>query len=142
MTIIATAFNVLIEKGLEKSVESKAREFLKKILLPNVITREVVEKYFRKALRLGVWKTLKPESRALILVLRKFPHPIKSPSLKSILHNLFLEIELFTFRGKALFYGFVIAIKNCLQRILENVSSLLALGISYLNNPPMYRIYG
>ncbi|RLG79468.1 MAG: hypothetical protein DRO13_06010 [Thermoprotei archaeon] len=70
---------------------------------------------------------------------------IKSPTLKSILYKIFLEIELYTLRGKALFYGIILAMKNTiykLQEVLKDYSKLLTLGIFYLNNPPMYRIYG
>ncbi|MDK6027914.1 hypothetical protein QPL79_00845 [Ignisphaera sp. 4213-co] len=87
---------------------------------------------------------LKPESRALLLALRRWG-VVKSSTLKSILLNIFLEIELCTVRGKALFYGIILTMKNCVEKainIVRDFGKILYTGISYLNNPPMYRIYG
>ncbi len=134
----------LAEKGLEQPVASRARELLAKMILPKRVTGEVIGKYVRKAIRVGAWKYLKQESRALLILTRRW-RLIKSPTLKSILYRLFLEIELYTLRGKALFYGIILAMKNTiykLQEVLKDYSKLLTLGIFYLNNPITYRIYG
>jgi len=137
----------LAEVGVETiggSIASRARELLARLLLPREISGEIVDRYIRKALRTNSWRILRPENRALLLALRKWGF-IKSPTLKSILYRIFLEIELYTLKGKALFYGIIIAMKNYMHRleeILRDVAKLLAIGISYLNNPPMYRVYG
>jgi len=113
---------------------------LAKLLLPGEVSGKIVDKYIRKALRTNSWRTLKPENRALLLALRKW-RSIKSPTLKSILYRVFLEIELHTLRGKALLYGIIPAMKNYMHRleeILRDTAKLLVIGISYLSNPPIY----
>jgi len=137
----------LAEVGMEiigGSIVDGAKDLLAKLLLPREISGKIVDRYIRKALRTNSWRVLRLENRALLLALRRW-RSIKSPTLKSILYRVFLEIELHTLRGKALFYGIIIAMKNYIHRleeILRDMAKLLAIGISYLNNPPMYRVYG
>lgn len=97
---------------------------------------------FRKALRLGLWGFLEPEKRALILVLRRWVGRVKSPVLIKILEEIYVEIELNTFRGRALFYGVLVALRSGLLEVLESLKFLLYLGISYLSNPPLFRFLG
>jgi hypothetical protein len=115
-------------------------------LLPRITSlRAVVEKLFRKALRVGAWSSLKPEQRALILALRKWRGGVRSRNLLKVVKRIFLEVELFTLRGRALLYGVAIAIKNGVnvaKDVLNNTGYILATGIMYLNNPPMLRVYG
>ncbi|MEM2021172.1 MAG: hypothetical protein QXP80_02960 [Zestosphaera sp.] len=47
------------------------KQLILKELPPAGFTLDVIEKMFRKALRLKTWRDLKPEARALILTLRK-----------------------------------------------------------------------
>jgi len=137
----------LAEVGMETiggSIADRAKDLLAKLLLPREISGKIIDRYIRKALRTNSWRALKPENRALLLALRRW-RSIKSPTLKSILYRVFLEIELHTLRGKALFYGIILAMKNYIHRleeILRDMAKLLAIGISYLNNPPIYRVYG
>jgi len=122
------------------SAATRAKELLTRLLLPGEVSGKIVDMYIRKALRTNSWRTLKPENRALLLALRRW-RSIKSPTLKSILYRIFLEIELHTLRGKALFYGIILAMKNHMHRleeILRNASKLLAIGMSYLNNSLMH----
>jgi len=131
-------------EAIEESIAGKARRLLSELLLPREISGKIVDRYIRKALRTNSWRTLKPENRALLLALRRW-RSIKSPTLKSILYRIFLEIELHTLRGRALFYGIILVMRSYIHRleeILKDVAKLLAIGISYLNNPPIYRIYG
>jgi len=123
----------------------KAKEVLLSIVAPDNISRAVVEKLFRKALRVGAWSSLKPEQKALILALRKWRGVVRSRNLLEVVKRIFLEVELFTFRGRALLYGVAIAIKNGVnvaKDVLNNTVYILATGIMYLNNPPMLRVYG
>ena len=129
---------------LSESIATRVKEILAEISLPKRITGIVVEKYIRKAMRLGIWRRLSIETRALLLALRRWGS-VKSPTLLSILRRVFLEIELCTFRGKALFFGILLSLKNSmnrLQNLVKSVAKILILGISYLNNPPIYRVYG
>lgn len=145
MGLIVSGLAELHEVGLGEELISKAKELLSKILLPKTITNKVVDMYVRKALRVGVWRFLKQESKALLHLTRKKVTVVKSLTLKSILLKLFLEIELHTFKGKALFYGIILAMRkpmHKLNELLKNIPQLLTIGISYLNNPPIYRIYG
>jgi len=141
----------LVASLLAEAAESLEGEFvesvkgaLAKIVIPERIDGVVVEKYVRKAMRFGVWGRLRPEARALLLALRRWG-PVRSPTLRSIVEGILLEIELCTVRGRALFYGIVVSLKSLgltTREALKNVARLLYLGISYLNNPPMYRVYG
>jgi len=130
------------ESGSE--IPHEARELLADLIIPKRITGDVVDKYFKKAIRVGVWRRFSHEKRAL-LYLSRFLRIIKSPVLRSILIEIFLEIELCTIRGRALFYGILVSLRSHLHRmreILRDVSRLLVIGLSYLHNPPMYRVYG
>ena len=143
MSIVVEEF----EKAIERSsivVESAKKVFLK-LVIPEKISRDVVEKFFRKALRTGVWRFLRAEQRALLLALRAWGREVRSRRLAEIVREIFLEIELSTLMGKALLYGIAIAIKNSvdvLKCAVKNLGYLLATGIMYLNNPPMLRVYG
>lgn len=131
---------------LDEDVGDSVRRVLSRMVLPRVITGEVVSRYVRKALRLGVWGRLAPETRALLLVCRRLARPVKSRVLAEILSETFLRIELAGLRGKALFYGVVEFVRRGLGSIedaLRSVGRVLCLGISYLNNPPpILRPYG
>ena len=143
MSIVAMELASL-SNALSTSLAERAKEILAKIILPEKISGSIVEKYIRKAMRLGVWRRLPLETRALLCILRKWKS-IRSPILTSILHGIFLEIELCTLRGKALFYGIILALKNPLNKLLELLRKpvqLLVAGLSYLNNPPIYRVHG
>jgi len=125
----------------DQPIVFRAKELLGRMLLPRVVSGEVVSRYVRKAFRVGVWRFLNQESRAILLITRRWGI-IRSPMLKSILYRLFLEIELCTLRGRALFYGILLALKSSvykLHEVLNDYQRLLALGIFYLNSPPMYR---
>ena len=144
MAVIAACLAELAGKGLGRQVVERAKGLLAKLILPREVTKQVVERYIRKAMQIHIWHRLGREERALLIVVRRF-NLVRSPVLRSVLHRIFLEIEMFTVRGKALFYGIIISMQSYMHRVSEehkNVSHLLATGISYLNNPPMYRIYG
>jgi len=143
MSFIVEGFEKAVEKGIV--VVEHAKKVLLKLFIPSKISRSVIEKFFRKALRTGIWKSLKPEQKALILALRIWRREVKARKLTEIVKGIFLEIELSTFRGKAFLYGIAITIKNrigILKNIFKNIGYILATGIMYLNNPPIYRVYG
>jgi len=126
------------------NVGSEALEVFNRIALPEYITGELISRYVRRAIRLGIWRRLKPESRALLLVARRFT-VLRSPTVTSVVRGVLLEIEVQTLRGRALLYGVLVALRDPLLRlagVLGDVAKLLVLGISYLNNPPMFRFYG
>jgi hypothetical protein len=117
----------------------------KELVLPKVITRDLIVSYVRKALRTRVWFSLSPYQRALLKALTlSRVYVVRSRVLKELITELLLIIERGTLKGKALWYGLVIALNMCkyLKNIVLNVETLLYLGINYLNNPPIFRPYG
>ena len=144
MTIIASQLAELIRRGPGRQVVEEAKGLLAQIILPRRITGRVIEKYIRKALIVRAWHRLGAEERALLILTRRLPR-VKSPVLTSVLRRILLKIEMLTVRGQALFYGIILTMQSTLGRILRpliNIPRLLAIGISYLNNPPHMRIYG
>ncbi len=133
------------EPYLNEDLESNIRDAISSLLVPRDITSEVVIKYVRKALRLGVWRRLAPETKALLLVCRRLVRLVRSRTLAQILSDAFLRIELAGLRGRALFYGAIEFVRRSLGSLEEvpfNAKKVLCLGIAYLNNPPMLRLYG
>jgi len=93
---------------------------------------QTIEKYIRKAMQTRTWYCLERIQRAILILTRRLPL-IKSPVLKSILYRIFLEIEMFTTRGKALFYGIIISMHNTLDRLHELlVNRLQAIGNRFI----------
>jgi len=129
-------------KTLLQDTSHTIKQLILRELPPAGFTSDVIEKMFKKAVRLKIWKNLKPEARALILALRKWKNKINSPILKTILEEIYVEIELNTLKGKALLYGVTIALRDGLLEVIQSVKSLLCLGISYLSNPPLFRFLG
>ncbi len=123
-----------------------ASMLLARALVSQPLTPHIVSTYLRKAFRSGAWKTLSPEERALLIFISRYwRREIRSKTLVEILKRIAMKIELSTLRGRALLYGLAEYVRRGLGTIadaLRNIGTLLWLGISYLNNPPMYRIYG
>ncbi|MET1160150.1 MAG: hypothetical protein ABWW65_04235 [Thermoprotei archaeon] len=131
-------------RGLDESVREYIERLIMEKFLPDNISPRVIEKYIRKAIQSRIWYYLSRVDRALLILTRRLPR-IKSPVLKQVLKKIFLEIELYTIRGKALFYGLLIAMKNPiykLEEIIHNIKRIITIGIQYLNNPQIYRIFG
>ncbi|ADI31985.1 hypothetical protein [Staphylothermus hellenicus] len=144
MTVIVAGLAEKLGEGLGQQIIGKAESIVAEIILPKKITSNIIGKYIRKAIQNHTWYNLPRESRILLILTRRLPI-IKSPILKNILRKIFLKIELATTRGKAIFYGAIIAMKNGIQslkNLIHNAKRLLTLGIFYLNNPTHYRIYG
>jgi hypothetical protein len=140
LTLLASAAT----SSANLNVGPEVLEVLNRVALPERITGEVVSRYVRRAVRLGIWRRLRPESRALLLVARGFA-VLRSPVVTSIVRRLLLEVEVHTLRGRALLYGVLIALRDPFLRlagVLRDATKLLVLGISYLNNPPLLRFYG
>jgi len=127
---------------VSRSLDSRVKGLLRGFLLPEVIDSDVIEVYVRKALRVGVWRFMSPESRALMRALARWRGVVKSRVLKELVEALLLEIELCSLRGRAVLYGLIIALKEGLTHVVRSVKKLMCLGISYLSNPPLYRYYG
>lgn len=129
--------------GVSNVVEVTSK--FKELVLPRVITRDLIISYVRKALRTRIWFSLSPYQRALLKALTlSRVYVVRSRVLKELITELLLIIERETLKGKALWYGLVIALNMCkyLKSIVLNVETLLYLGINYLNNPPIFRPYG
>ncbi len=120
------------------SLDLKAKEFLTKTLLPK-LNCGVIRRCVLKAIRLGVWRFISPESRALLRALTFWRGVIRSESLKRVVRELLLYIELNTIRGSAILYGLLITLRKESKAVVDSVDKLLLLGISYLNNPPIFR---
>jgi len=118
-----------------------AKRTVSRFLVPVRVTGETVDHYFRKALRSNAWWKLRRESRALLYASRAL-RVVKSPVLLSILRELFLEIELSTLRGKAVYYGVLVALRQGLREALGDLKKLITLGVGYLNLPLMWRVLG
>ncbi|MEM4888966.1 MAG: hypothetical protein QXJ64_05970 [Thermosphaera sp.] len=100
-------------RGLEDWLVEHVKFLMTKIIIPSFNSAGgTVQSYIRKAIRTGAWRSLKPESRALLLALRSWKKSVKSPVLQSILSRIFIEIELHTTRGKAIFYGILEAMRK------------------------------
>ena len=145
MTIIIQGLANLITEYEEREPSTHILNLLKKIILPKQITRSVVMKYIRKAICNRSWYKLKLEERILLKLTSQVIVKVKSSVLEKILEDIFIKIELASIKGQALYYGLLIALKNQLfeiKKLPSNVNKILFIGISYLNNPPWYRVYG
>ena len=132
--------------GAGRHANEYAEALITAALLPKKITPYEIERYYRKAHRVGAWRTLPKEARALLLTARKVIKTlVKGPALRAALLKIFLKIELQTLRGRALLHGIKIMLSLGYRKVLNTLRGLreaLILGIQYLNNPPMYRAYG
>jgi hypothetical protein len=116
-------------------------DLLDGVVLPGKVTGGLVSRFVRRDARLGIWRRLRPESRALLLVARRFS-VLRSPVAVSALRRAMLEVELLTLRGRALLFGVLVSLRDPYLRlsgVFGDVAKLLAIGISYLSNPPAYR---
>ncbi|MEM1983577.1 MAG: hypothetical protein QXZ63_07975 [Sulfolobales archaeon] len=133
-------------KGLENRLVEHVKSLMTKVIAPSLDSvGGTVKTYIRKAVRTGAWRSLKPESRALLLALRSWKRSVKSLVLRSILTRIFVEIELHTTRGKAIFYGILEAMREArevLSDLSRNLSKIIVMGIQYMNLPLLYRIHG
>lgn len=141
MTLIVSAWCEVLGRSIGDDSLTLAKSIVSKFLVPRDVTMGTLEYYYRKALRSNAWWKLRRESRALLLASR-FLSSIKSPVLLSILRELLLEIELHTFRGKAVFYGVLVALRQGIHEALGDLKRLITLGVGYLNLPLMWRILG
>jgi len=56
--------------------------------------------------------------------------------------GIMVEIELSTLRGRAIYYGVLVALRSGLREALGDFKKLITLGIGYLNLPLMWRVLG
>lgn len=116
--------------------------YLEDALLPRVIDGTVARRYARKAVRTGVWRHLSAESRALLRALSAWRGVVRSPVLRAAVGGILLRVELATLRGRALLFGLAVTARSGLRGALRSAETLLCLGISYLSNPPAFRLLG
>jgi len=126
---------------------SMVKRLLMKILVNKDPDKTFVEYYVARSIRNGTWRMLRAEARALLLAIRFWRGSLRSRVLKEVLKEIFLEIELLTLRGKALFYGLLILLRKSVGGLrnilsLKSLGEILVIGLSYINNPPLYRVYG
>lgn len=136
---------MITSSSVEKEkLDGKIKETLSKILLPNKITQTHMRKYIRKAIANRTWHTLTKLERSLLWLTSKIVLTIKSPILNKLIKQILLKIELASTKGKALYYGILILIKKLkkIEETIKNLTETLYIGLSYINNPPTYRIYG
>ena len=134
-------------KGAGEEVLIEAKRIVSRVIDAGLgsITGGVVSYYLRKSLRNNSWRLLPRCSRALLLALSKWSGVVKSRILREILIKVFTEIEVYSFRGRALLYGVIVAMaraRELLGDILGNAKRLLTLGIQYLHQPLLYRVFG
>jgi hypothetical protein len=116
-------------------------DLLDGVVLPGKVTGGLVSRFVRRAVRLGIWRRLRPESRALLPAARCFS-VFRSPVAVSALRRAMLEVELLTLRGRALLFGVLVSLRDPYLRlsgVFGDVAKLLVVGISYLSNPSAYR---
>ena len=145
MTYTSEAYMMMLSQiNNREKVDDKIKETLTKILLPKQITQTHLRKYIRKALANRSWYLLTQLERSLLWLASKIVPTIKSPILKKIVQQILLKIELTTTKGKALYYGILLLLKKAkkIEETVKNLVETLYIGLSYINNPPTYRIYG
>ena len=145
MTYTSEAYMMMLSQiNNREKVDDKIKETLTKILLPKQITQTHLRKYIRKALANRSWYLLTQLERSLLWLTSKIVPTIKSPILKKIVQQILLKIELTTTKGKALYYGILLLLKKAkkIEETIKNLVETLYIGLSYINNPPTYRIYG
>jgi len=129
------------KRGVSGEILEEAFRRLREAVDPGIIDKAIIERYIRKAVRTGAWRSLSYESRSLLLASRFLPR-VRSPVLKNIILDIMASIELYTIRGKAVFYGALVALKQGLASVLSNLRRIITLGIAYLNLPDLWRILG
>lgn len=139
---LAEASSRGIDAETVKLVKSMMTLFLNR---DELYTGSGVDRYIRRAIRNGVWGNLGLSTRVLLVALRKWSGVVKSPTLRRILVEIYVEIELYTTRGRALFYGILIAMNRAhglLYDISSNLTKIMVMGLQYVNLPRIHRIYG
>ena len=136
----------VIEEGelVGEYLRSRVGNVVAEVLLPKVIDRRVIESYIRRALRNRSWFKLTRFQRALLKASSKVVEVVKSPVLADVLKKVFLEIELHSLKGRALYFGLLIALSmgESLSNLLSRLTYVMMLGINYLSTPLLYRVYG
>ena len=138
------ALMVDASEDFEEGQKRKVADVLADVLLPKVIDRGVIERCIRRALRNRSWFKLSKLQRALLKVASRVVKVVKSPTLAEVLKKALLEIELNSLKGRALYFGFLIAMRmgEPLTHLFRRLTYVMMLGINYLSNPPLFRVLG
>lgn len=113
------------------------------ILAPSNIDLAVVERYFRRAARLGVLHRLDPFDRAFLYSLRLWlskGRRLGSRVVIDIARRILALIELSSLRGRAIALGILVAMRRGFRDMLSSVEELLVTGLQVINTPTAYRI--
>ncbi len=141
-----TYLALMVDAGEElgEGQKRKVADVLADVLLPKVIDRGVIERSIRRALRNRSWFKLSKLQRALLKVASRVVKVVKSPTLAEVLKKVLLEIELNSLKGRALYFGFLIAMRmgEPLTHLFRRLTYVMMLGINYLSNPPLFRVLG
>lgn len=133
-----------IHTRISADIDREVRNILVGLLVPREVTRHDMLSYIRKALRTGAWLSLNRTQRSLLWLASRVVNVVRSPVLKKALEEIFLQIELAGVKGRALYYGLLVMLSwgITLRDAVRDLSTLLYVGISYLNNPPPHGIAG
>ena len=115
-----------------------------------IITKEVLIRAKRIALRSGKWFKLSPVERLVLSLSIKVVSRVKSKTLKEILMKILDKISSsLLFKFKILSIGLEIAKKRVEQAIklgykrarnwIKDINYIWYLGISYINTSPIYK---
>jgi len=140
---------VSAKKEIDQEIHEQVMDLLSKIILPRQFNKAVLKRYFRRALNNGAWYRLSKVERSLLWLTIRIIDKIKSPILYNSIKKILLNIEMNTFRAKALYHGLIIymhrianKINITIKEILSNIKTIFYLGLDHINNPQIYKIYG
>lgn len=141
---MVTVPGAFIRTRISANIDHEVRNILVRLLVPREVTRHDILSYIRKALRTGAWYSLNRAQRSLLWLASRVVNVVRSPVLKKVLKEIFLQIELAGVKGRALYYGLLVMLSRgiTLKDAARNLSTLLYVGIGYLNNPPPHGIAG
>lgn len=119
------------------------QRYLADLLAPRDITPETIDRYLRRAARLGALKNLDPFERAFLNALRTWLSKglrIRSRLIIEITRMLIAKIEIHSLRGRAIAIGVLIALGKGVRDIVMRIEELLVIGLQIINAPAQYRI--
>jgi hypothetical protein len=117
-------------------------EYLSKLFPIMRINLDLINRIFRKALRLGAWTMLKASERAMLMALRRYLASggvIVSRNVIEIVKRIYAEIEIHSLRGRAILVGIITCLRRNIDPLSRGEEELLVEGLQYINRPVPYR---